>query len=598
MAQLEAGRLARAEHATIHFLHMGPVRPGNEFQQAPSHHILIAVLAKLPVHEPHAQRLVDQEKPVRRVLCNRSQDRFGLPHSLLGELACRDVIGGTQDTGDSTRLRIAYGQRTNIQPLAFAVDGVDAGLARLRIALQDADMTRRNDRLPLFVNQRIPPALRILQRAAENRLHAIACPYRFGLVFGVVAILKHITGCHGGNSPIAELALPQGFLGVYAVGDLHEETNHARGPVAGIAFRHPPAIENPTPPAVFVTQAIFGFVELSAAGDDILEHGVDARGIFRMHPLVPESPGAIPGFGNHSQDPVVGLGMAGFAACEIPVPHSAARAFERRLQSALTANVFELGFLALFDVHAEADHAQGSAVGIPLNYTATLKQPAPTAFPIPDTIFGIVVIGFARDVFAAASGGRRDIVRVDVGIPTGHMVQTFAGMQLQPVAPVAVPTRALGAEIQLPQAHAGAPDSRFQPRLTRPELAFRALLCIDIQGDTDGGSGLAFEIPCNRAAASEHPLPLAAGRANAVLRFNGGALAAEVLADLKLHSGPVVRMDARSPRVRNTFPLLAGVAGNGEPQRAHHGDVSRNMPLPECRACAPQRRSETGLVFL
>ncbi|KAJ8134507.1 hypothetical protein OY671_012280, partial [Metschnikowia pulcherrima] len=152
----------------------------------------------------------------------------------------------------------------------------------------------------------------------------------------------------------------------------------------GITLRHPPAIENPTPAAIFMAQAILGFIQLAAPGDDISERGLDPRGIFRMHTPVPECPGAIPSLGDHAENTVVGLGMAGFAAREIPVPHSAARTFQRRFQATLTADVFELGFLALFDIHADANHAQGNAVDIPFNYTAALKQPAPTAFLIPD----------------------------------------------------------------------------------------------------------------------------------------------------------------------------------------------------------------------
>src|SRR5262249_3895462 len=146
-----------------------------------------------------------------------------------------------------------------------------------------------------------------------------------------------------------------------------------------------------------------------------------------MDALVPESPGAIPGLGDYTQNAVVGLGMAGFATGEIPVPHSAARTFQRRLQAALTADVFQLGLLALFYVHAHANHAQGNTVGVSFNYTAALEQPAPAALFVPDTVLGIVIIGFAGDVIAEAGGGRRNIVRVYVGIPTRNMVQAFAG---------------------------------------------------------------------------------------------------------------------------------------------------------------------------
>jgi len=49
--------------------------------------------------------------------------------------------------------------------------------------------------------------------------------------------------------------------------------------------------------------------------------------------------------------------MPGLAAGQVPVPHSAAGAFERRFQATLTADVFEFRFFTLLDVHADADHA-------------------------------------------------------------------------------------------------------------------------------------------------------------------------------------------------------------------------------------------------
>src|ERR1700741_3948206 len=111
---------------------------------------------------------------------------------------------------------------------------MNAGLARLRLAAQDADMTRCNDRLVLLVDQRIPAALLVVQRATEDGLHAIAGPYGLGHAFRVVPVLKHITRRHGGDGPIPKFALPQGLLRLYAVRDLHEETNHPRGPAIGI----------------------------------------------------------------------------------------------------------------------------------------------------------------------------------------------------------------------------------------------------------------------------------------------------------------------------------------------------------------------------
>src|SRR5262249_30218832 len=125
----------------------------------------------------------------------------------------------------------------------------------------------------------------------------------------------------------------------------------------------------------------------------------------------------------------------------------------------------ELRFLALLDIHADTDHAQGDTVGIALDHAAALEQPAPTAHPVTDAVFRIVVIGFAGDVITEPPRSNPDIVRMNVGIPARHMLLPFAGIQIEPIAPVAVPAGVLGAEVQLPQAHAGAPYGRFQPCL-------------------------------------------------------------------------------------------------------------------------------------
>src|SRR3569833_2360374 len=587
MAQLEAGRLPGGEHTAIEFLHVAPVRLRQEFRQTAAHHGLAPVLTKLPVHELHAQVFIHQEQPVGRVLRHRAQNRVGLPHSLLGQLAGRDVIRGAEDTGDSTGLGISHRQRTNIQPLALAVNRMNPRLARLRFAAQNANVAPCNDGLPFLIDQRIPTALHLLERAAEDGLHTLAGPDRLGLALRVVAVLKHVHRRHRRHGSIAKLTLPQSFLRVDPAGDLHEETNHPRGPAARIPFRNTTAIEHPTPTAVFVAPPILGLVELLATGDDILDLALDARSIFRVNPLVPEGPGAITRLRDHAEDAVIRLGVPGFAARQVPVPHAAARTFQRRLEAALTADVFEFRLLALLDIHANADHSQCHAVGIALDNTTALKQPAPAAFAVPNAILRIVVISLADDVITEAGRRRRDIIRVDVGIPAGDMIHTFAGMQVQPGTPIAVPAGALGTEIQLPQAHPGAPDSGFQPRLAGTQLALGTLLRIDIARDTDCGSGLALEIPGNRAPAGQHPFPLTVGGANAILGFDGRALAAQMFANLQLHGGAVVRMNAGGPRDLHTFTLLPGVAGHRKPQRAHDSDVSRDVPLPESRACAP-----------
>src|SRR3954468_14397537 len=190
---------------------------------------------------------------------------------------------------------------------------------------------------------------------------------------------------------------------------------------------------------------MFSFVKLLAAGDDILDLGLDPCRIFGMHALVPEGPGAITRLGNDTQDAIVRLGVPSLAIRQVPVPHTAACAFERGLEAPLTTDVFELCFLALFDVHADADHAQSGAVDIALNDTATLKQPAPTTLAVADAVLRIVVVSFAGNVVTEASRRGGHVVRVDVGIPAGNMVHAFAGMQVQPITPVAVPTGALGA---------------------------------------------------------------------------------------------------------------------------------------------------------
>jgi len=59
--------------------------------------------------------------------------------------------------------------------------------------------------------------------------------------------------------------LPQRFLGVHAVRDLDQETNHPRCAAIRIPLRHTAAVENPTPAAIFVPEPIFSFVKLFAA---------------------------------------------------------------------------------------------------------------------------------------------------------------------------------------------------------------------------------------------------------------------------------------------------------------------------------------------
>jgi len=67
---------------------------------------------------------------------------------------------------------------------------MNARLARLRFAEQYAAMTRRNDGLPFLVNEGIRSTLRILQRAAEDGLHAIAGPHGLGLIVRVITVFN------------------------------------------------------------------------------------------------------------------------------------------------------------------------------------------------------------------------------------------------------------------------------------------------------------------------------------------------------------------------------------------------------------------------
>src|SRR5262249_39382789 len=149
------------------------------------------------------------------------------------------------------------------------------------------------------------------------------------------------------------------------------------------------------------------------------------------------------------------------------------------------ADVFKLCLLALFDIHADTNHAQGNAAGITLNHTATLKQPSPTALLVADAVLRIVVVSFSGNVIPESARSCCHIVRMNICVPASNMVPTFTRLQVQPIAPVAVPARAVGAEVQLPQAHPRAPDGCFQPRLTRAQLALGTLLGIDVQRDTD-----------------------------------------------------------------------------------------------------------------
>src|SRR5882724_13610455 len=109
-----------------------------------------------------------------------------------------------------------------------------AGFACLRLAPQYAYMTRRNDRPPLLIDEGVPLAALILQRAAEDGLHAVACPDRLRLVVRIVTVFKHIARRHRCNSAVAEFALAQLLLGPHAIRDIHQETNHPRGPAARI----------------------------------------------------------------------------------------------------------------------------------------------------------------------------------------------------------------------------------------------------------------------------------------------------------------------------------------------------------------------------
>ncbi len=134
MAQLDAARSSRGEYAPIQLLQARPVRCRNEVEEAAADHILRAELPELPVHEPHAQSLIDQEQPVRGVFGDGAQHGLRLQQRLLGQLPGRDVIGGAQHSGDLPGLWIAHGQHADVQPLLLPMDGAHAGLTALGLA--------------------------------------------------------------------------------------------------------------------------------------------------------------------------------------------------------------------------------------------------------------------------------------------------------------------------------------------------------------------------------------------------------------------------------------------------------------------------------
>src|SRR5262249_1079381 len=209
----------------------------------------------------------------------------------------------------------------------------------------------------------------------------------------VVAVLKHVTGRHGCDGPVTELALAQLLLCLHPVSHFNQEPDHARGTAIRLPLGHTAAVKHPAPAAVFVSEPVFRLVETLPACDHVVDGRLDAHPVLRVNTRIPEAPGAIGGLRIDTQNPIVRLSVCGLSGSEVPIPHSTAGAFERCLQPALTADVFELRLLALLDVHAHADHPQRSTVGVPFNYPAALKQPPPPALLVTNAVLRIVVVG-------------------------------------------------------------------------------------------------------------------------------------------------------------------------------------------------------------
>src|SRR6185312_3836051 len=108
---------------------------------------------------------------------------------------------------------------------------------------------------------------------------------------------------------------------------------------------------------------------------------------------------------------------------------------------------------------------------------------------------------------------------------------------------------------------------------------------------------LAFFVALDDARAREHPEPVAAARAQAMLRFERLGRAGDVLVDALAHGREIVGVDVLlDPRARSDRLALVRrahqLADAGHDQR-----IALHVPVPELVARAPEREPQAFLAL-
>ncbi len=299
----------------------------------------------MTVHEPHAQGLIDQEQPVRGILGDGAQHRFGFQQGLLGEFPCRDVVSGAQHTRDAPAHRVAHRQHADIQPFAAAVDRAHASLTALRLSHRQARLPRGRDGPLLLVEKGEPTTVTVdlVVLATEHRLDALARPIRLRRAVRIQSMLEYESRRQGCHCAIAELALTERLLCRHPVRDVDHESDHAGRLPGRVAIGDASSVEQPAPRTVRMQIAILRLVNRFTAGNDRLGPGLHAIEVVRVHACFPRIQTNRIRLRRIAEHAKIELRAPRGTLSEIEVPHAPLCTLQCGLEATLTPSVLKTG---------------------------------------------------------------------------------------------------------------------------------------------------------------------------------------------------------------------------------------------------------------
>src|ERR1700722_12488064 len=240
----------------------------------------------------------------------------------------------------------------------------------------------------------------------------------------------------------------------------------------------------------------------------------------------------------------------------------------------------KFGAFACVDINGNAGEAKGTSIAVAGDRPPATQHPAPSIVARSQPILRFVHVRTAFDQ-RLVTHREREIVGVNLLIPTPRMGEALTRVHIDAVAPVIPPVHLIGHGVDVPEANLGTPNRKLESRLATRERLRRAMALINVQTKADHAHAAARCITLYDATALLDPHPLIVPVAQTVLDVKH----ARAIRQMTLERGSVARqvilMHSRSPqslmasaRKFRRPALFAPVVDPGE-------IVGRDIPIPQ-----------------